>query len=85
MNEQEQADLDLSLYGESFMVDGKRVDPRRVTVRSAMRGRAQEEEPRVRHVCNMGVGCEETGFCYAAAHGQPEQCGRPIDAPDSKR
>lgn len=26
--------------------------------------------------CNMGVGCDEAGVCYADAHGQPEQCGR---------
>lgn len=24
----------------------------------------------------MGVGCEEAGVCYAAAHNQPERCGR---------
>lgn len=44
---------------------------------SLLRGKAQNEEPRVRHLCNMGVGCEEAGICYAEAHGQPEQCGRP--------
>lgn len=26
--------------------------------------------------CSMGVGCDEAGVCYAAAHGQPEQCPR---------
>lgn len=26
--------------------------------------------------CNLGVGCDEAGVCYASAHGQPEQCGR---------
>ena len=26
--------------------------------------------------CTLGVGCDETGMCYADAHGQPEQCGR---------
>jgi hypothetical protein len=31
--------------------------------------------------CNMGVGCEETGLCYAAAHGQPERCGKPDTPP----
>lgn len=25
--------------------------------------------------CTLGVGCNETGICYAEAHGQPEQCG----------
>lgn len=25
--------------------------------------------------CTLGVGCNETGVCYAEAHGQPEQCG----------
>lgn len=25
--------------------------------------------------CSLGVGCQETGICYAEAHGQPEQCG----------
>jgi hypothetical protein len=24
--------------------------------------------------CTMGVGCDEAGICYAAAHGQPERC-----------
>lgn len=24
--------------------------------------------------CDMGVGCQETGVCYAAAHNQPERC-----------
>lgn len=27
--------------------------------------------------CNMGVGCDEYGVCYADAHGEPERCGRP--------
>lgn len=40
------------------------------------RGRAQDEEPRVRHTCSLGVGCEEYGICYAAAHGKPDQCGQ---------
>lgn len=48
---------------------------------SLLRGKAQNEEPRVRHLCNMGVGCEEAGICYAEAHGQPEQCGRPTAEP----
>lgn len=25
--------------------------------------------------CNLGVGCEEWGVCYAEAHGEPQQCG----------
>ena len=25
--------------------------------------------------CSLGVGCDEVGICYAAAHSQPEQCG----------
>ena len=25
--------------------------------------------------CDLGVGCNETGICYAMAHGQPDQCG----------
>lgn len=25
--------------------------------------------------CSLGVGCDETGICYAMAHDQPEQCG----------
>ena len=27
--------------------------------------------------CDMGVGCEEAGVCYASAQGEPERCGRP--------
>jgi hypothetical protein len=30
----------------------------------------------------MGVGCDETGICYAAAHGEPEHC--PLATPLSK-
>lgn len=41
-----------------------------------LRGRAMDEEPRVRHTCNMGVGCEEYGVCYAEANGEPDRCGR---------
>ncbi len=41
-----------------------------------IRGAAQEAEPRVKHTCNMGVGCEEYGICYAMAHGEPDRCGR---------
>ena len=26
--------------------------------------------------CNLGVGCEEAGMCYALAKGRPEKCGR---------
>lgn len=26
--------------------------------------------------CNLGVGCDESGVCYADAHGQSEMCGR---------
>ena len=40
------------------------------------RGRAQDEEPRVRHICDMGVGCEEAGICYAEDHGEPVRCGK---------
>ena len=25
--------------------------------------------------CTLGVGCEQYGVCYAAAHNQPRQCG----------
>jgi len=32
--------------------------------------------------CTLGVGCDETGVCYASAHNRPEQCGR--SAPLSK-
>ena len=28
--------------------------------------------------CTLGVGCDEYGVCYAAAHGQPDQCGAPL-------
>lgn len=29
-----------------------------------------------RRPCNMGVGCEEMGVCYASANGHPERCGK---------
>ena len=47
-----------------------------VDVLALFRGRAMDEEPRVQHTCNMGVGCEESGVCYAVAHGEPDRCGR---------
>lgn len=28
-----------------------------------------------RIVCTLGVGCEESGVCYASAHGDPDKCG----------
>jgi hypothetical protein len=34
-----------------------------------------------RSTCTLGVGCQEAGVCYAAAHGEPERC----DAPQSTR
>jgi hypothetical protein len=27
-------------------------------------------------LCTLGVGCEETGMCYAMAHGDPTKCGK---------
>ena len=27
--------------------------------------------------CNMGVGCDEAGVCYAMANGQPDRCAAP--------
>lgn len=29
--------------------------------------------------CTMGMGCDEYGVCYAAAHGDPSRCERPED------
>lgn len=29
--------------------------------------------------CTMGVGCDETGVCYAEANGQPDRCEKPAD------
>ena len=43
----------------------------------ALKGRALDEEPRVKASCNMGVGCEEAGVCYATAAGAPDRCGMP--------
>ena len=31
--------------------------------------------------CNLGVGCDESGICYADAHGQSEMCGRAGEQP----
>jgi hypothetical protein len=28
--------------------------------------------------CDMGVGCDEAGVCYAEAHGQPERCPKSV-------
>lgn len=37
--------------------------------------------------CNLGVGCDEYGVCYAEYHGQPEMCGRtpPMPANNPKQ
>lgn len=32
-------------------------------------------EPKV-NCCDMGVGCNERGSCFAEAHGEPWRCGR---------
>lgn len=29
--------------------------------------------------CSMGVGCDEAGVCFAAAHDQPEECPKRIE------
>lgn len=34
----------------------------------------EERDAQERQSCTLGVGCDETGICYAVAHGQPEQC-----------
>lgn len=48
--------------------------------RFVMRGLARDDdaldEARAERLCSLGVGCGTAGVCYAAAHGQPEQCGR---------
>ena len=31
-------------------------------------------QPPVHAQCDMGVGCEEVGVCYAEANGKPERC-----------
>jgi hypothetical protein len=31
--------------------------------------------------CDMGVGCEEVGICYAEAHGEPDRCSRWTNPP----
>jgi len=31
--------------------------------------------------CDMGVGCDEAGVCYAAANGEPARCGRTVQIP----
>jgi hypothetical protein len=35
--------------------------------------------------CSLGVGCEESGVCYAAAHNDDERCGRRISKDDQRR
>ena len=29
--------------------------------------------------CNLGVGCDESGVCYARAHDEPERCPHYVD------
>lgn len=31
----------------------------------------------ITQACDLGVGCDESGVCYAIAHGSPKMCGRP--------
>lgn len=40
-------------------------------------GRADDQMVYNPNKCTLGVGCDEMGKCYAAAHGKPEECGRP--------
>lgn len=37
---------------------------------------AEIEKLRANQPCDLGVGCDEVGICYAEAHGTPEKCGR---------
>lgn len=31
--------------------------------------------------CSLGVGCDETGVCFAGAQGRPDQCSRWVNPP----
>lgn len=31
--------------------------------------------------CNLGVGCDEAGHCFAGYHGRPDQCGADVPHP----
>lgn len=37
---------------------------------------ARNVQSRVPIVCDMGMGCENVGICYASAMGKPDRCGR---------
>lgn len=50
-------------------------DPMRVADKTR-----KERQPEARGAehgkCDLGVGCDEAGVCYALANGQPDRCGR---------
>lgn len=45
-------------------------------IREELRVQKEKESKAKSTHCDMGVGCDEAGVCYAAAHGQPERCPR---------
>lgn len=59
-----------------YALEGNQSSRKVVSLQSLLRGRSLDEEPRVKHTCSMGVGCEEAGICFAQAQGCPEQCGK---------
>ena len=46
---------------------------------------ARRPKPDREAVCSLGIGCEQSGVCYASAHDQPEGCGRALSPAQAER
>ncbi|WP_369050471.1 hypothetical protein [Burkholderia gladioli] len=63
------------------MLDISRVDWRELAEFLAPSAQAVAADGISAQHCNLGVGCDEAGVCYASAHGDASQCGRAAVSP----
>lgn len=63
------------------MLDISRVDWRELAEFLAPGAQAVAADGASAQHCNLGVGCDEAGVCYASAHGDASQCGRAAVSP----
>ncbi|MFY4709945.1 hypothetical protein [Burkholderia glumae] len=63
------------------MLDISRVEWRELAEFLAPAAQAVAADGASTQRCNLGVGCDEAGVCYASAHGDASQCGRAAVSP----
>ncbi|MCM2546150.1 hypothetical protein ACVCII_04260 [Burkholderia glumae] len=63
------------------MLDISRVEFRELAEFLAPAAQAVAADRASTQRCNLGVGCDEAGVCYASAHGDASQCGRAAVSP----